>query len=1528
MLAAMLFAGSAMAQLSGTYTVNPSGSGSSNYTSFTALATALNASAGISGPVVVNVAAGTYTEKFQLNAITGASSTNTITINGGAATLAYASGAVVDLNGADYVKIDNLKISVTAAATQSGARGVWIHNQSDYNTISNCEINFTTHNATSNLATGYIMFTASATSATSTGNHGIGNTITKNTMKGSTNAVGPYYGVSDYRTSSNSEAQTVMSENVIRDFYYFATYFYYARGIQIVKNEILANRSDASYSYAGYVYYGASSNMQFKFNENNIHDLVNSGYVYAGYFYYNQGTSTVNSEFKNNTFNKNKASSYVYGFQLNYCDYTAVDNNKFTNCESGYIYYGFSVSYSPNSSIQGNEFSGNKASSYHYYTFRVYYSNNVNMKSNVMKNNESSNYFYYTFYIYYSNNVKHEDNEFSGNKTTNYFYYTNYIYYSTGLSMKNNKFVNNTTGNYWYYMHYMYQSTGMTIEGNVMSGNSASYFYYSYYIYYSGGSLFKDNTITNNQASYGLYYTFYNYYSDNNKWDGNEFSKNIAQYVYYTFMDYYSNGSTYINNLYYGNEGSYYIYYVWYVYQGDKVIIAHNTIDISYSPQYYIYPSYMYTNSGADFQMKNNIWVINGQAGYTTYLQYMPYYSDIEFANNVYYSSTGAQFYTNTTQTFAQWVATTGETGAKNVDPKFVNRAGGDFTPTNPAIANMGLTGFASKDKIGSTRTACGPDPGALEFFVDHSASNMSSLPTAACGGYSPQISIDFKNGTNVAMTNVPMFYSVNGASKTEYIANAAASSTTSFTFATRPVFHTPGLNTVVVGLGCDDDPSNNTITKTITITAAPSGADLVQGTTWNGYFRDGNMGNPDVTVPDYEVVYNIQSPSKYTAAGYGSDWTVTNASKIVGGAAIGTAEGVTVNGAAKTVSIDPKASLQGKTIYVSLVINDLNTGCDSTIGRYMYIPYTPVVDFEATNICLGDVAQFKNKSTLAGPDYMLNHWEFDDPTASITDDNSDIQDGFWNYSTFGTPNVTLTVVNGKYPLFEYSVSKSVTVTPKPEIAFKVLNKCFGTPVEFNNTTAMPNGTTTGITYAWEFGDGGKSTAKSPTHNYASPGQRVVTLVATANGCSEKVSKNAYQFEMPTANFASKGACNFEQIEFTNSSTIPNGAKMGYAWDFGDGNIARNADPKHAFSTPGVKTIKLKTTSEFGCENTVTKTITLNESPEANFTWDKACNLTPIKFTRTGSVPNGGANTSYTWDFDNEGTSGVENPQHLFSKVGAKKVTLTAADLNGCKSTITKEVPVVLQAVAAFEASSVCEGDDAVFTNKSSVAAGNLQYLWKFGDGTTSTDLSPRHKYSTTGTTQIIGVTLEAIVPGGCSDQVTKSITVNAAPDASFTPNVQGRTVAFDGPSGNSIYQWRFGDGSKATTEDPIYTYSNVDQGTFEVCLATKNVECWSESCQTITINLVGVEELAENNDMITVYPNPNNGSFNLTIENAKADAVIKIGDLLGNTIPAIVVNNLNGKYSVDLSAVASGVYFVQVKNGDYYATKRITVSK
>jgi hypothetical protein len=78
---------------------------------------------------------------------------------------------------------------------------------------------------------------------------------------------------------------------------------------------------------------------------------------------------------------------------------------------------------------------------------------------------------------------------------------------------------------------------------------------------------------------------------------------------------------------------------------------------------------------------------------------------------------------------------------------------------------------------------------------------------------------------------------------------------------------------------------------------------------------------------------------------------------------------------------------------------------------------------------------------------------------------------------------------------------------------------------------------------------------------------------------------------------------------------------------------------------------------------------------------------------------------------------------------------------------------------------------------------------------------------------------------------------------------------------------------------------------------------------------------------MINVYPNPTTGKFNVTVENA-GEVVVKVGDILGNVLDVNVTDNMNGTYSVDMSVVADGVYFVQVKNGDYFATKRITVSK
>lgn len=69
----------APAQLSGTYTLDPQGSGTRNFTSFIQAWFEL-VSKGVSGPVVIEIAAGTYDSIPDLYPVPGASQTNTITL--------------------------------------------------------------------------------------------------------------------------------------------------------------------------------------------------------------------------------------------------------------------------------------------------------------------------------------------------------------------------------------------------------------------------------------------------------------------------------------------------------------------------------------------------------------------------------------------------------------------------------------------------------------------------------------------------------------------------------------------------------------------------------------------------------------------------------------------------------------------------------------------------------------------------------------------------------------------------------------------------------------------------------------------------------------------------------------------------------------------------------------------------------------------------------------------------------------------------------------------------------------------------------------------------------------------------------------------------------------------------------------------------------------------------------------------------------------------------------------------------------
>jgi hypothetical protein len=117
--------------LNGTYTIDKSGSGTKNFKSFRLAVSALNTK-GVSGPVVFNVASGTYRESFEIDSFAGSSATNIVTFQ---SKVLDSSKVIIDtswsgynhtectirLNGAGYVSF--YKICVKNIITSSNEYG-------------------------------------------------------------------------------------------------------------------------------------------------------------------------------------------------------------------------------------------------------------------------------------------------------------------------------------------------------------------------------------------------------------------------------------------------------------------------------------------------------------------------------------------------------------------------------------------------------------------------------------------------------------------------------------------------------------------------------------------------------------------------------------------------------------------------------------------------------------------------------------------------------------------------------------------------------------------------------------------------------------------------------------------------------------------------------------------------------------------------------------------------------------------------------------------------------------------------------------------------------------------------------------------------------------------------------------------------------------------------------------------------------------------------------------------------------------
>ena len=298
--------------LNGTYTVNSAlPTSGTNYQTFSALAADL-ACLGVSGPVTVNVAAGSgpYNEQPSFAAIPGSSAINTVTINGNNTTITNAGGAeyqTLKMNGADYMTWNNVNITTTGATS---GFAILLTNGSDYNNFNTCTFNAsTTSTGTGNSA---VAISGSTTSALGSGTNGNNNTFTGCTMTGG------YYCVSVY---GNSAANTVNNQFInctIQEYYVYGLYNVYNTGT-VVRGCTFQRPTRTSVS-TGYGVYLTTSSSNCLIERNRVTNLYGGAPTSTSTTYCLSSVvaASVGNEnkFYNNIIHDIKSAGIIYGLYL------------------------------------------------------------------------------------------------------------------------------------------------------------------------------------------------------------------------------------------------------------------------------------------------------------------------------------------------------------------------------------------------------------------------------------------------------------------------------------------------------------------------------------------------------------------------------------------------------------------------------------------------------------------------------------------------------------------------------------------------------------------------------------------------------------------------------------------------------------------------------------------------------------------------------------------------------------------------------------------------------------------------------------------------------------------------------------------------------------------------------------------------------------------------------------------------------------------------------------------------------------
>jgi PKD repeat protein len=518
--------------------------------------------------------------------------------------------------------------------------------------------------------------------------------------------------------------------------------------------------------------------------------------------------------------------------------------------------------------------------------------------------------------------------------------------------------------------------------------------------------------------------------------------------------------------------------------------------------------------------------------------------------------------------------------------------------------------------------------------------------------------------------------------------------------------------------------------------------------------------------------------------------------------------------------------------------------GCSNTAGKTISIYNAPVSDFTYTSgiTCSNSPLSFSNSTVFSGPDSVLSYsWNMDGEAIL------DTKNPAYTFASGGDKTITLSAA---IPGCTNTQSQIVSITPGPLTSFSFAGSCAYDNYQFINATTGEN--ITG--YYWNFGDGYTSSVASPSHNFASAGNYVVSLTASnASGCNTAMQQVVAVHYIPQLNFTNDLACSENPVTFYDQSSVANANITEQYWTLSNNLISYKSEgfgptPSFRLGEAGEYTMTLIGISNYGCTDTLMRHgVNVKQSPVADFTYENNCYGDTNILSQAVDLPEGVNLLTVDWLIDGLLFSGNEL-QYKFPRTGSQEVEMFVRADNLCTGSVSKTVDIIALPAIDMQLSSHCEDQPVLVSALTNPGSDPVRsYSWSIDGNPVS---SQQYFSYTFKNPADYAISLLVTTASNCDNALEEVFTINPSPVSEFEvfPSIGASplVVQFTDKSKGAtsvLYDFSTFNDDKNSSFNPVYTYTTLGKD-MPIQIATNAFGCTDTSFVQIEV-VIPVYDLA-----------------------------------------------------------------------------------